>query len=218
MEIRHKADSVTFPRSGHHYLVDMLSEYFHGEFRYYEPYRADGRYDQSHIAKTHDFDLEYEVESGRKLIVQIRSPMPAIVSHYEMHTAALSDGCEGWRKHVTTRCACDCMPAWRVFLSRQIDYYAKFYHKWVVKWHPDRLILHYEDLRIDRKDALNSVLAHLGVTADHDAVLQAVDFVGELPIRRISEFKYYDPVVFDKARMDVIRKIACPTPETSYDI
>ena len=84
---------VSWPRSGHHLLVRLLTLYFGETFRYCDFYggvdnccktapctRAD-----IHLAKSHDFDLALPQIADRKYLIQYRDFVPSVVSNFELH-------------------------------------------------------------------------------------------------------------------------------------
>lgn len=130
----HRTEIMCFPRSWHHYLIDLLTEYYGAALRYCEYYShpagALNVCEETHLQKNHDFDLATEKKQDRKYLIQVRDPLEAINSHFELepHYAYPTDPYE-------------------VFFKKRITHYAAFVEKWVLaKDLPHKMVLHYSDL------------------------------------------------------------------------
>ena len=118
-----KVINVSFPRSGHHLLVNLLLKYFSknidyqntedikkqtqfkevipaGEFIYCPFYKhcqmtpcSDRR---TNFQKNHDFGLKLNKESSYKYIVQYRHPLECLVSWYKLKAYQKEDSLETW--------------------------------------------------------------------------------------------------------------------------
>jgi hypothetical protein len=84
---------VSWPRSGHHLLVNLLRAYFGKGFGYCEFYSPQldccrsvpcARRDRIHLTKNHDFDLTLPQLEGQKYLIQYRDFIPSVVSNYEL--------------------------------------------------------------------------------------------------------------------------------------
>ena len=123
---------VTFPRSGHHLLVGMLQKYFGPEMVYCETYEHCNTIPcpnlTVNVQKTHDFDLDVAAPDGWKVLVQMREPLPAIVSWYETQVSRY--GMEDSRR------------SWDEFFAEKMHFYVNFYKKWAHGNH----VIFYEEL------------------------------------------------------------------------
>ncbi|WP_127112544.1 hypothetical protein [Shimia sediminis] len=123
---------VSWPRSGHHLLVRLLTHYFGPDFKYCQFYGApppqlDGidaccqtvpcKYaGRIHFTKSHDFDLDVPLISNQKYLVQYRKFSASVVSNYELN---VRNGNE------------DSALAFRRFASYEFDRYQDFLRKWI---------------------------------------------------------------------------------------
>ena len=142
-------ECVSFPRSGHHLLHDTLTYYFGERLVYCEMYRQPesdriGGESKTNYQKNHDFDLLTEIRSDRKYIVQVRDPLEAFASRWEMNirVGKLNDT---EQEFIST------MHEWTT-------YYCGFIKKWVLSPVPNRLIVHYRDLIEHSEDVVSHVI------------------------------------------------------------
>ena len=116
-----KTRFVTFPRSGHHWLISMLQEKMGEEFVYSE-YHSNGKTLENSpevtAQKTHDFDLSLTPNPEYRHIVQCR---------------VVDDCIKSWEKIA---------PDW----PEKRHFYGNFVSKWIVSPIPNRLIVYYQDL------------------------------------------------------------------------
>lgn len=128
---------VTFPRSGHHWLVSMLQERLGGEFVYSEYYDTHKTLENSPevtAQKTHDFELDVEKKQEYLHIVQCR---------------VIDDCIKSWEK-----IAPDWPPEKRLF-------YGKFVSKWIVSPVPNRLIVYYHDLVASTDEWVDGIISFI---------------------------------------------------------
>lgn len=170
---------VSIPRSGHHFLVDLLRTLFGEDIRYCEFYaeenccrtvpclRAAGA--TLFFQKHHDLDLDLPAGiDGVRYVVQVRDPVMSTLSDRE-HTARL----EGEAR------AAD-RDEYLVWLGRKAAYYERFFEKWVVPSAPDRTIIDYDDLVAQPGHVLRTLTAACGLAIDDDRIMDAVAAIAAL--------------------------------------
>ena len=127
---------VTYPRSGHHAMVNFLSKIsnFADEYcEYYNCTRHDGtnipctktsiRWKDRNfscgagkrILKNHEFDLDLDYRGDTKYIVQYRHPFLSIKSWFELETKNGKN-----------------LLPWPDYLSEKLDFWKQFIQKWVI--------------------------------------------------------------------------------------
>lgn len=126
-------EAMTFPRSGHHWLFEILAEYFGQRLVVAEPHpESPPRIEDSDKTNFqrcfHDWSLTEPIRDDRQYLVQIRDPVDALASRW-----ALEHRPEG-------------IEAWYSIMGQWIDYYSGFMKKWVYSRIPNRLIVRYSDL------------------------------------------------------------------------
>lgn len=218
------ASGVSWPRSGHHLLVRLLTGYFGPAFGYCEFYnvkpslkeipvccgqRPCAHADRIALSKDHDFELDRPQIPGQRYLVQYRAFAPSVVSNFEL---ALRDGRE------------DSADSFRVFVSAEFSRYLGFTSRWV---HSDFanaegiLRVLYEDLVTDPCGILAEAVAYLAPghapqVSRIRAVVRAVDAqrvadrrietlarAGVHASRRVESFRHYDPALF--AQIEALR-------------
>lgn len=128
---------VTFPRSGHHWLVSMLQERLGSEFVYSEYYDAHKTLENSPevtAQKTHDFELDVEKKEEYLHIVQCR---------------VIDDCIKSWEKIA---------PDWP---PEKPLFYGKFASKWIVSPVPNRLIVYYHDLVASTDEWVDRIISFI---------------------------------------------------------
>lgn len=136
---------VSWPRSGHHLVVNVLHEYFENEFAYCEFYTPSdccksapcARREYIKLSKNHDFLLKMPIVVDYPHFIQYRSFLPSVVSAFELF---IEQGQP------------DTFTSFEKFATKEARIYNKFLAKWVfgTKRPRERLILRYEDLTSER--------------------------------------------------------------------
>jgi len=145
-------ECISYPRSGHHALVDLLRVYFEDSFVYGEIYRDPAAtlgnlLPPVNYQKNHDFGLLTPVLPERQYLVQVRNPLESIES-------------------------------WEVFDRRvghipetheaRLDFWTAFVKKWVFADIPNRLVVCYEDLVGAPLETCTAVIQFLTKTQNVD--------------------------------------------------
>lgn len=148
-------ECISYPRSGHHALVDVLRVYFGEALVYGEIYRDPaailGAGDPPvNYQKNHDFDLQTPVLADRRYIVQVRNPLESIESWevFDRRVGAVPDSHEV-----------------------RLDFWAAFVKKWVFAEMPSRLVVWYEDLVERPHETCTAVIQFLTMTQNVDTAL-----------------------------------------------
>jgi hypothetical protein len=176
---------VTFPRSGHNLLYQLLKHVLKNDFSYCEYYTHCQKTPCSSDAqfqKNHDFDLDLPIEKNVKYIVQYRHPYESIASLYNF------DLDHGKIKN-------DDISNWQSFLNHNLDYYIKFLHKWVTNKEQNQFLhIKYSDLISSSQSTLWRIIKF----AKKDAKVskqKAFQLASQIIInkpKQCSEFKFYD--------------------------
>ncbi|MCG3178664.1 MAG: hypothetical protein BIFFINMI_00992 [Phycisphaerae bacterium] len=193
---------VSFPRSGHHVLVDTLRDYFGDALGYCEFAGGCGCRPcpdpRTNLQKDHDFDLGVP-DDGRPFLVQFRHPLPALVSWYgfELRAAGVREGNEP-------------VGQWRDFARAKLD----FWRRWMMRWvlcapRPRSATIAYERLCDDSAASLSAAIGLFIDPARIDAArVQAVARRARLrPLHRLSDFRHYDPAFFRELQSKVADEI-----------
>lgn len=149
---------VSFPRSGHHLLVRMLWDYFNGPGPvsiHPEPDRAfvycsyyghchevPCPVAQTNFQKHHDLDLS--LATDLPCLVQVRSPLPALRSYYQLFE-------EGRLPRLEAE-------DWDTFARRGLAYHSAFCHKWLPR---AGLVVSYEEMLARPEATLTGVIRWL---------------------------------------------------------
>lgn len=189
-------DFITFPRSGHHFLIDTIADtlrvdrpgttylgrYSSQCLPYCEFYtcpadlhcgaearRPDRPCPQGFpFRKSHDFDLRHP-PTGRT-VVQIRRPEPALASWFALRLA--EQGARPGPEHGD---------AWEEFCQTAGGFWVDFVERWVVTERPWRLLAPYEDL-VTSSGLFRAVLRH--VLVDPDAATETAGAAAHEAARR----------------------------------
>jgi len=126
---------VTFPRSGHHHLVELLARVLGERLRYRERATLLG-VRGANLVKHHDERLMLRLAPGRRALVQIRHPLPATLSRYEQRLR-------------TGELTADTPEAWAWHARVHLEYWCGFFRKWVESAGEGRCVVRYEALLHD---------------------------------------------------------------------
>lgn len=137
--------SISFPRSGHHLLVQLLRAYCGSSFNYCEVYKRGHLLEcaETNYLKTHDFDLQFQTPENWREIVQIRDPVEAIESWFGISPQDQADR--------------------QAFWDDKLKFYAAFMSKWMRPRRPHRIFVHYRHLIDEPYLTLWRVLRHVSI-------------------------------------------------------
>ncbi len=197
-----KVACISFPRSGHHLLINGLLKYFSkdptypniedstrcknilqaGELFYCEYYDHCRNHPcsdyRSNFQKIHDFNLDL-ICKIEKQIVQIRHPIESIISYYKYHYGENLLEKEHWIK----------------FALEKADYWKGFVKKWVIENSSSKLlVISYSDLLDKSLETFENILYFI---APKDKLRKAYlkKVIASLDISKkntIDKFDHYD--------------------------
>lgn len=223
-EIQGTIINVSFPRSGHRFLREILSGYFENCFVFYEPYtknvtnRPDANFTLKNVnyVKTHDFHLTgrrvliFEFPKNRRYLVQIRHPLESIASYYEFSVK------HGHIRH-------DNEVEWHKFLTEKLNYWKRFNNVWLLKKPPDSLLISYDDICSDTFKAAKKAIRFLTNQTSIDSIRLAkvikdqeiLQYVGDAESkkqnrRQLKFFKYFNAAEFGKLEHSLFEKYLQP--------
>lgn len=168
-----KCAGVSFPRSGHHALYAVLSEYFGDSLKYHDKYLVPPANQialaDSNYCKDHDLELTVPVDPSLRYVIQTRHPREAIQSWLD------------YDARVTPSCQINTRVEWEQRFGGMLEFWCKWYSKWVISDIPQRLIVTYERLLNDPTGVMRSILQFMTGTHADQAVLR--DALEKFPIK-----------------------------------
>jgi len=193
-QLKTNVQGVSFPRSGHHMLVDVLSSYFGSTFQYCGYYLlCDERpcaARVNHLQKNHDHELTLPSDSDCDYLVQYRHPLHSITSHYEHKL-----------RHGQIRPELDCRETWEEFAMASAGHWRLWAQKWLIgNTNPRAFELAYEEIMADAPGVLSRLVRFFGPSHPVDlARLHAIIKRFSLaPRRSLESFRYFDADFFRK--------------------
>ena len=241
---------VSIPRSGHHLLINLLFRYYSGDpnfpindgtsrsWSFKEPVQAGDFYyceyykccqsipcskAPANCQKNHDFDLDLEINSSYRYIVQYRHPLSYLVSFYnwrflhgEIYGKDVKDSKDIWLEFIGRKpsftgddCFISCIKNYILWVKQSIgiyppeklQYWKSFIKKWIIdNNNSNAYVINYDDL-INRPDAiLKEVIHFISPSADIDERM-INHIINGMEIKNRSDyktFKYYDQKLFCK--------------------
>ena len=186
----HPISCVSYPRSGHHMLVRLLTGYFGDALHYCEYYEHCQQSPCSdpltNFQKNHDFDLALPNDAGRRYIIQYRHPVTAIISWFEL---ALKNG---WKHDVRE----DTRECFARFLRDKMQYWRGFVRKWVIdNDHPATVVLPYVQFSDQPESHFRQVLELIapGHPVDEKLLVASLDHENVRRKRNPADFRHFDP-------------------------
>jgi len=226
-----KITNITFPRSGHHLLVDCLLRYYSGDlnfirtsnaetnkfyrdilragkFRYCELYHHCKKYPctepETNFQKNHDFFLDLSVEKGQLCVVSYRHPLESIVSLYRWYENNPLNNLFAAKSVDFTR------RGWEEFANEKILYWKKFMQKWVInKTSNDFLFITYNELVSNPMITMISVLHFMDPfeKINLKTLSDSIKSLDVAPKNNIKNFEYYDESFFKHLEAQVANEI-----------
>ena len=198
--LRRGVQGISFPRSGHHLLVDVLKAYFGAAFQYCGFYSLCDRCPcpepSTNLQKNHDHGLDVPRDDRSDYLIQYRHPLPAVMSHYELRL-----------RRAEIAPADDCEELWRAYALEQVQHWREWIRKWVLdNGNPRALKLSYEATMADPMTAYSSVVRLFAPDdpVDVERLAKHVERRKIVPQRDVREFRYYDAGFF--ARLESLAR------------
>jgi len=206
---------VTFPRSGHHWLVHLLTKYFSkninylhskedqknvlraGTFYYCDFYTHCKQIPcpnyKTNFQKNHDLELKLKKSANFKYIIQFRHCLPSLISWYlfKVRTDNLKDGNQEWEK----------------FARKNIIFWKNFIKKWILSTKNDKNIIYlsYEELTQNPEESLKKVIKFINPKEQINSkfIKDIINKQGIKKVRNIKAFKYFDPKFFKEIEQKI---------------
>jgi hypothetical protein len=189
--------NVEPPRCGNTLLIEYLRPYFEDEWYYCEYYldciSAPCVSEKTVFQRNHDFELDLPNNPNSHYLIQMRHPVHAIVSHYEMQVKLekYNDSFENWIAHSVE--------------------WLKFFQAFCIKWilnnpYDNFLIISYENMLANPIEVVGNVINFCAPNHELDSErLNAInDSVSIRKVRDPRKFKYYDPLHFALMELEVL--------------
>ncbi len=215
-----RTEGVSFPRSGHGALHDILKVYFGANFIYCA---GQGKENcgcgtipcaNPHLlfSKNHDFDVLKDEGSiiipKQHYIVQYRNPIKSIISDYKIFLATNPN--ENAKKY------------WFPFAHNKMKYWMKFVDKWAIEIQSEDkyfLPISYEQLITSPEQTVSDVVHFITQQESDKVKLQkAITGANLKPRNRSGGFQFYDKDFFlelESLAGDRLKKLSLPSFEDS---
>ena len=179
--------NISYPRSGHRCLLQLLKTYFGEQIKACSIY-SPNKISNPNYLKDHDFGLSVKPVHGTRYVIQIRYPLESLISYYKL---SVKDGQIPDKKIF-----------WENFAHEKMSYWINFYNKWVLSdISQPKLVVNYADMMDETQAILEKTIDFVtGHKSDPKKVLQTLS---EYEVKRrnsMRDFKYYDEAFFDTLR------------------
>ena len=224
--------AVSYPRSGHHLLITALARYSSGDMSfdsiaerhfaagdlvYCEHYGHCNRVPctdpKTNLQKNHDFDLALQPNADRPYLVQIRDPLPSIVSYFRIQ-------CLHWDLAASKE-------SWSQFAHEQVEQWRAFYRKWVLARDDlDCLLINYDELLNNPTSQFRRAIefCHPAGSIDGSLLQRVVRSLQVGHKHDVMDFEHYDATEFaelhERAWQDLPAQMGtgpCATGDTADD-
>ncbi|MBV9991201.1 MAG: hypothetical protein JOZ72_07890 [Alphaproteobacteria bacterium] len=210
---------ASIPRSGHHFLADMMTGYFGPDLYYCEYYTLANCCKQvpctrrgnfgTIYQKSHDRDFKLPADVADALyLIQYRHPVPEALSDRELDIKdTLGRPSLGYRR---TRAG------FMQWLAAKAVYYRRFHDKWMAKRLPNALYLDYAQLSKRPGEIMREILTRSGAAVDEARLKQVVERSGgsrgggseTYKPRVVSDSPYFDAELLGALEDFVLKR--CP--------
>lgn len=214
---------ISFPRSGHHLLVNVLEEYFGDKFEYcefYTPENCCGKTpclcsDRVWLSKNHDYHSSVPILPCVNYLIQYRSYLPAVISDYELHARNKGrDDRELFRKYAINRKRhyLDFMTRWSEAVADGSSFVRISYERMTAK--PldvfSRLVKEFQpDVPVD-VNKIETIMAGLNRVSVEKGRQIVNEKSGVAEFRDVRDFRYFDETFFtalDEETGEAFRKM-----------
>jgi hypothetical protein len=169
---------ASIPRSGHHFLQNLLTTYYGLDLHYCEYYSPPGCCKSIPCTmrggyrvifqKSHDRDLKVPPDVSDALyLIQYRHPVPEALSDRELE---LRDGLG--RRNLAHRQTRENYAYW---LANKAIYYRKFHDKWMVKRVPNAVYMDYPELSANPEGMLRPIISWASGSIDEQRLAKVVE-------------------------------------------
>ena len=191
-----RVEVICYPRSGYRLSKRIIREYFGNEFHnasiYVNPNNNMDTNPKITFQKNHDLNLQTKIREDRDYLILIRYPLECLTSYYELQVSGFG------QEHSKE--------AWKNFAIQKLDYWKRFYEKWVVTPISSRHVLNYGMLMDDPCGELSRVVSYLDLTGKEVDKNRIKKIIDKFDVRRKSDFRdfeFYEEEFFDKLRRKV---------------
>ncbi len=204
--MKSQVQGVSYPRSGHHMLEDVLRGYFDCRFRYCERYNTCGQRPcvdpHTTLQKDHDFLSTVPTDGPSDYLIQYRHPLYSIPSHYEHEFRDGTYRCRPEKRQFRNGIRPgdpESREAWLTYAVHELELWKKWVTKWVIdNDNPRAFYLPYEDVMRDPAGRLADVISFLcpGHVVDETRLGRIITNMCRHTPRKLSAFKHYDESFF----------------------
>lgn len=181
-----KVFCATFPRSGSQFLADCVKETIGNKLKWCESYSDPFCPVCHNMVKTHDFDLADGPPNGWATVVQIRDPLHAVPSWFDVQVGKYGQ--------------VDTYEEWFKWATKSFLFWRKFVHRWCFQMKTDLIIGH--DRLVQRPNDYVSHVAGL-ITG---TTIETPVFAVRRPTSCLS-FRYFNEDDFDYFKSLVVAEM-----------
>jgi hypothetical protein len=216
---------VSYPRSGHHLTVRILTKYFVDRFNYCQFYNSSNETccgtfpcTNAHVTFTKNHDMGVGIPPyqgipkmvGIPYLIHIRNFLEAAVSDYNLFLRTHEDSAE----------------AWSAFARRKVNYYRQFVRKWILAGDTiEKLTVKYEQLTAQPLEIFAQILSFfrpdegLNMARLHELICHAaledvqpvetrvIENFGVRSRRRIEEFQHFRADEFAELESEIAAEL-----------
>lgn len=192
--------SISFPRSGHHLVKNLIDKYFNGQLHYCEYYlhcrKLPCSDPKTNFQKIHDLHLNTNVSEKMPLLIQYRKdPVKCLISWYKLEVAydRIPEQIDEWHK----------------FAEQRVKYLIKWFNKWVCKEYKNSLYVEYDNFLSEPLKSMQLIIEHLspGQNVDLRHLNKVVDEANISYKSNIQNFIFFDQQYVDQLRKNISESI-----------
>ena len=195
----HFTQGISFPRSGHGVVYNILKSYFGSKMKYCDPNNKTNRYcnckkvpcvnPNTTFAKNHDFEVlngqGLPIRENTRYFIQYRSPIQAIISNFYLYQKNTNNSGRYF---------------WTQFAYDQLDYWIAFIDKWIFQLpnvNKMNQTCSYEELIADPFGTISKIIKFMSdEPLDINKIRKILNQIKVTLLNRHNDFIYYDEEFF----------------------
>lgn len=208
--MQNRINNVSFPRSGNTLLVKMLTELI-PNFKFCEFHwcceNQPCSKDENAWQKDHDFHLKRSKTKDEKYVIQYRTMIESVISHYNLRYEQQDIFRHLFQKLNLQHEFDNTVDCWKKFAESDATYWKKFMNKWVINKPDNVLLVDYSDFIEKPEQTFFNILNFAEFKYSEDKAREIVTKYNISRKSNIRSFKHFDKEIIASLEGPVISEL-----------